>query len=72
MWLIIGNRELSFGKLAFAIAMRSMIAPGQTFEKLWQVIQFWHSFWYVTDGDRVYPKYSNERSGIYNVQLKVQ
>ncbi|NES90440.1 MAG: hypothetical protein F6K13_23175, partial [Okeania sp. SIO2B9] len=46
--------------MAFAIAMRSMIAPGQTFEKLWQVIQFWHSFWYVTDGDRVYPKYSNE------------
>ncbi|NES91382.1 MAG: hypothetical protein F6K13_20290 [Okeania sp. SIO2B9] len=43
--------------MAFAIAMRSMIAPGQTFEKLWQVIQCEHSFWYVTDGDRVYPKY---------------
>ena len=29
----------------------------QTFEQLWQIIKCWHSFWYVTDGWKVYPMY---------------
>ena len=29
----------------------------QTFEKIWQIIKCWGSFWYVTDGWKVYPMY---------------
>ena len=29
----------------------------ETFEQIWQVIKCWHSFWYVTDGWKVYPMY---------------
>ena len=29
----------------------------QTFEQLWQIIKCWGSFWYVTDGWKVYPMY---------------
>ena len=29
----------------------------RTFEQLWQIIKCWHSFWYVTDGWKVYPMY---------------
>ena len=29
----------------------------QTFEQLWQIIKCWRSFWYVTDGWKVYPMY---------------
>ena len=29
----------------------------QTFERIWQIIKFWRSFWYVTDGWKVYPMY---------------
>ena len=29
----------------------------QTFERIWQIIKCWHSFWYVTDGYPVYPGY---------------
>lgn len=29
----------------------------QTFEPIWQVIKCWQSFWYVTDGWKVYPMY---------------
>ncbi|NES80512.1 MAG: IS1 family transposase [Moorea sp. SIO2B7] len=27
----------------------------ETFEPIWQIIKCWHSFWYVTDGWKVYP-----------------
>lgn len=29
----------------------------ETFQPLWQVIKCWQSFWYVTDGWKVYPMY---------------
>ena len=29
----------------------------RTFERLWQIIKCWGSFWYVTDGWKVYPMY---------------
>jgi len=29
----------------------------RTFEQLWQIIKCWRSFWYVTDGWKVYPMY---------------
>ena len=29
----------------------------ETFEPIWQIIKCWHSFWYVTDGWKVYPMY---------------
>ncbi len=29
----------------------------QTFERIWQIIKCWGSFWYVTDGWKVYPMY---------------
>lgn len=27
----------------------------ETFKQLWCVVKCWHSFWYVTDGYKVYP-----------------
>ena len=29
----------------------------QSFEPIWQIIKCWRSFWYVTDGWKVYPMY---------------
>ena len=29
----------------------------RTFQAIWQVIKCWHSFWYVTDGWKVYPMF---------------
>ncbi len=29
----------------------------ETFEPIWQIIKCWKSFWYVTDGWKVYPMY---------------
>ena len=29
----------------------------KTFEPIWQIIKCWRSFWYVTDGWKVYPMY---------------
>ena len=29
----------------------------QSFEPIWQIIKCWQSFWYVTDGWKVYPMY---------------
>ncbi len=29
----------------------------ESFEPIWQIIKCWHSFWYVTDGWKVYPMY---------------
>lgn len=29
----------------------------ESFEPIWKVIKCWHSFWYVTDGWKVYPMY---------------
>ena len=33
------------------------IAKCETFEPIWQIIKCWHSFFYVTDGWKVYPMY---------------
>jgi IS1 family transposase len=38
------------GILLFAVGDRSH----KTFLKIWQIIKCWHSFWYVTDGYKVY------------------
>ena len=41
------------GIIIWAIGDRSH----QTFAFLWSIIRCWHSFWYVTDGWKVYPMY---------------
>ena len=38
-------------------ALLEAVRSSQTFEILWQIIQCWNSFWYVTDGYKVYPSY---------------
>ena len=48
-WLIIGIKVFCYG--------RACDRSHQTFEQLWQIIKCWRSFWYVTDGWKVYPMY---------------
>ena len=38
-------------------APRRRHRSSRTFEQIWQIIKCWHSFWYVTDGWKVYPMY---------------
>lgn len=35
-----------------------------TFERIWQIIKCWQSFWYVTDGYPVYPSLFSPSQGI--------
>ena len=48
-WLIIGIKVFCYG--------RACDRSHQTFEQIWQIIKCWGSFWYVTDGWKVYPMY---------------
>lgn len=51
IWTVVNHHQP--GILLWSIGDRSH----QTFEKIWQIIKCWHSFWYVTDGYPVYPGY---------------
>lgn len=51
VWTVVNHWKK--GILLWTIGERSH----QTFEILWQIISCWHSFWYVTDGYKVYPGY---------------
>jgi insertion element IS1 protein InsB len=50
-WLWTAANKDYPGILAWVLGDRS----AETFQKLWQVIKCWHSFFYVTDGYPVYP-----------------
>ena len=51
VWTVVNHWNQ--GILLWTIGDRSH----KTFEQIWQIIQCWHSFWYVTDGWKVYPMY---------------
>ena len=51
IWTVVNHWNQ--GILLWAVGDRSH----RTFEQLWQIIKCWHSFWYVTDGWKVYPMY---------------
>lgn len=52
-WLWSAVNHWQPGTLAWVIPDRSP----ETFELLWQQAKKWKSFWYVTDGDKVYPRF---------------
>lgn len=51
VWTVVNHKKK--GIILWAIGDRSH----QTFVLLWSIIKCWHSFWYVTDGWKVYPMY---------------
>jgi transposase-like protein/IS1 family transposase len=51
IWTVVNHWNQ--GILLWTIGDRSH----QTFEQLWQIIKCWCSFWYVTDGGKVYSMY---------------
>lgn len=50
------------GILAWTLGDRSAI----TFEALWNQVRIWHSYFYVTDGYKVYPMFINDGDQIVN------
>ncbi len=53
VWLWSAVNHWRPGIIAWAIGDRSSL----TFQLLWIVVKCWQSFWYVTDGYAVYPKF---------------
>ncbi len=53
LWIWTVVNHWNQGILLWTIGDRS----DQTFARIWQIIKCWHSFWYVTDGWKVYPMY---------------
>ena len=51
IWTVVNHQKK--GILLWNIGARSH----QSFEPIWQIIRCWQSFWYVTDGWKVYPMY---------------
>lgn len=53
VWLWTAVNHWQPGIIAWTIGDRSSL----TFQLLWAVVKCWQSFWYVTDGYAVYPKF---------------
>ena len=53
IWLWTAVNHWQPGIIAWTIGDRSSL----TFQLLWVVVKCWQSFWYVTDGYAVYPKF---------------
>ena len=53
IWLWTAVNHWQPGIIAWTIGDRSSL----TFQLLWLVVKCWQSFWYVTDGYAVYPKF---------------
>ena len=51
IWTVVNHQKK--GIILWNIGDRSH----ESFEPIWQIIKCWHSFWYVTDGWKVYPMY---------------
>lgn len=58
--LVMGGKEQAGVPFLFNLGERSH----QAFEPIWQIIKCWHSFFYVTDGWKVYPKYIEQRNAV--------
>ena len=54
LWTVVNH--FSPGILAWRLGDRS----ANTFEPLWQMIRGWQSFFYITDGSKVYPRFIND------------
>ena len=55
IWTVVNHKKP--GIIVWAIGDRSH----KTFESIWLIIKCWHSFWYVTDGWKVYPMYIEDQ-----------
>jgi len=62
IWLWTAVNHWQPGIIAWTIGDRSSL----TFQLLWVVVKCWQSFWYVTDGYAVYPKYNASLEGYGN------
>jgi IS1 family transposase len=51
IWLWTAVNHFTSGILAWVLGDRS----AETFKPLWQIVACWHSYFYVTDGYKVYP-----------------
>ena len=51
IWTVVNHQKK--GIILWNVGDRSH----ESFEPIWQIIKCWHSFWYVTDGWKVYPMY---------------
>lgn len=60
VWTVVNHWNQ--GILLWTIGDRSHV----TFERIWQIIKCWHSFWYVTDGWKVYPMYIQPEDHLVN------
>ncbi len=64
VWLWTVVNHFSPGILAWVVGdleeIRFAARSSQTFEPLWKVIRGWKSFFYVTDGWKVYPCFIND------------
>ncbi len=56
IWLWTVVNHFSQGILAWVLGDRS----AETFKPLWNTVRCWHSFFYVTDGYKVYPMFIND------------
>jgi IS1 family transposase/transposase-like protein len=56
IWTAVNHRQP--GILVWVVGDRS----AETFKRLWSVVKCWQSFWYVTDGYPVYPKFISDAS----------
>lgn len=59
IWTVVNlwNQGILLWTVGGAAALALRDRSHQTFEQLWQIIKCWESFWYVTDGWKVYPMY---------------
>ena len=51
VWTVVNHKKK--GIILWTVGDRS----SRTFAFIWSIIKCWHSFWYVTDGWKVYPMY---------------
>ena len=51
IWTVVNHQKK--GIILWNIGDRSH----ESFQPIWQIIKCWHSFFYVTDGSKVYPMY---------------
>ncbi|MBD2534228.1 IS1 family transposase [Nostoc flagelliforme FACHB-838] len=69
VWLWTAVNKNIPGILAWVLGDRS----SETFKVLWQIISCWHSYFYVTDGNPVYPCFiSNEDHIVSKTMTRVE
>lgn len=60
IWVLTVVNQFAVGILSWTIADRS----AATFEKLWKQVRGWQSYFYITDGYKVYPIFGDDSAQI--------